>query len=326
MRMLKDRHSQIQGRMSVVENEMMSLTQTHLADIKDLRDDIMVLGQRINALNQQLEDHEFDIMTLKNNQIDTRKALEFLSNTISDLFGRMQRYLALYVQMHKKLNNLLDAIDDLEKGELSHRVIPHRELANMLKHVKEQIEMHYPEYELVLEDTHNYYNLPLVVYSYEQGVLGIQIPVFLKPRLLLPLHLYNLRTVPVPFHMNEQEMDSTESKLTYTKLIPSTEILGMSSDTNINLDSKMLEECYKIGTVYFCEVQFLTKYRGEHTCESAIYHYEHPKEIKNNVLLNITHIWNQSQSCWMLEIIFFLHICQLLGQLIVKIQTNFQDL
>ena len=38
MRMLKDRHLQIQGRMSVVENEMMSLTQTHLADIKDLRD------------------------------------------------------------------------------------------------------------------------------------------------------------------------------------------------------------------------------------------------------------------------------------------------
>ena len=147
--------------------------------------------------------------------------------------------------MHEKMNNLLDAIDDLEKGELSHRVIPHRELANMLKHVKEQIEMHYPEYELVLEDTHNYYNLPLVVYTYEQGVLGIQIPVFLKHRLLLPLHLYNLRTVPVPFHMNEQEMDSTESKFTYTKLIPSTEILGMSSDTNINLDSKMLEECYK---------------------------------------------------------------------------------
>ena len=155
-------------------------------------------------------------MTLKNTQIDTRKALEFLSSTISDLFGRMQRYLALIVQMHEKLNNLLDAIDDLEKGELSHRIVPHSKLAN----------------------------------------------------------------IQVPFHMNEQEMDSTESKYTYTKLISSTEILGMSSDTNINLDSKMLEECYKIGTVFFCEVQFLTKYRGEHTCESAIYHYEHPKEIK----------------------------------------------
>ena len=68
--------------------------------------------------------------------------------------------------------------------------------------------------------------------------------------------MYSLRTVPVPFHMNEQEMEATESKYTYTKLIPSTEILGMSSDTNINLDNEMLEECYKIGTVVRIQTNF----------------------------------------------------------------------
>ena len=61
----------------------------------------------------------------------------------------MQRYVALYVQMHEMLNNLLDSIDDLEKGELSHRVIPHKELAKMIKHVKEQIE--------ILPQSMNYY-------------------------------------------------------------------------------------------------------------------------------------------------------------------------
>ena len=40
---------------------MMSITQTHLNDIKDLRDDIMILGQGINALNKQMQDHELDI-------------------------------------------------------------------------------------------------------------------------------------------------------------------------------------------------------------------------------------------------------------------------
>ena len=138
----------------------------------------------------------------------------------------------------------------------------------------------YPEFELVLEDTHNYYNLPLVVYAYNKGVIAVQIPMFLKSRLQEPLHLYNLRTVPVPFHINEREMDEQESKYTHTKLIPSTEILGMSSDTYINLDRYDLEECYKIGTVYFCEILFLTRQKSEHTCESAIYHYEHFSEIK----------------------------------------------
>ena len=208
------------------------------------------------------------------------KALEFLSDTISDLFGRIQRYLSLYVQMHEKLNNLLDAIVDLEKGELSHRVIPHREMEKLILHVKGLIRLKYPEFELVLEETHNYYNLPLVVYAYEKGVLGVQIPMFIKPRLQEPLHLYHLKTVPVPFHINEEEMDATESRYTHTQLTPSTGILGMSSDTYINLEKAVLDECYKIGMVYFCETLFLTKHRSEHTCESAIYHYAHANEIR----------------------------------------------
>ena len=280
MKILAENQNKIEGKIEMVENEMLSITQAHMEDIKELRDDIMVLGQGINALNKQIEEHEFNILSLRNHQVDTDKSLEYLSDTIADLFGRMQRYLALYVQMHEKLNNLLDAIDDLEKGELSHRVIPHREMNKIVEHVVTMVNTKYPEYELVLQDTHNYYNLPLVVYAYDKGVIAIQIPMFLKLKIQEPLHLYGLRTVPVPFHINEQEMEEHESKYTHTKLIPSTEILGMSSDTFVNLDKSVLEECYKIGTVYFCETLFLTRQKSEHTCESAIYHYEHLSEIK----------------------------------------------
>ena len=280
MKMLAENQEAIQGEIKVMKDEMLSITQTHMRDIKELRDDIMVLGQGINALNRQIEEHEFDILSLKSHQVDVDNSLEYLSDTIADLFGRMQRYLSLYVQMHEKLNNLLDAIDDLEKGELSHRVISHREMSKIVNHVVSLVEAKYPAYELVLEDTHNYYNLPLVVYAYNKGTIAIQIPMFLKLKVQEPLHLYTLTTVPVPFHINEQEMEEQESKYTHTKLIPSTEILGMSSDTYVNLDRYTLEECYKIGTVYFCEALILTKQKDEHTCESAIYHYEHLSEIK----------------------------------------------
>ena len=79
---------------------------------------------------------------------------------------------------------------------------------------------------------------------------------FLKLKVQEPLYLYSLKTVLVPFHINEEEMDEQESKYTHTRLIPSTDILGMSSDTFVNLDKYVLEECYKIGTVYFCETLF----------------------------------------------------------------------
>ena len=74
----------------------------------------------------------------------------------------------------------------------------------------------------------SYYNLPLIVYAYSKGVIAIQI--------LIPRQLYSLKTVPVPFHINEQEMDEYESKYTHAKLIPSTKILGMRTDTYIKLD------------------------------------------------------------------------------------------
>ena len=107
MKILAENQNKIQGRIEMVEDEMLSITQTHMEDIKELRDDIMVLGQGINALNKQIEEHEFNILSLRNHQVDVDKSLEYLSDTIADLFGRMQRYLALYVQMHEKLNNLI---------------------------------------------------------------------------------------------------------------------------------------------------------------------------------------------------------------------------
>ena len=79
MKILAENQDKIQGRIEVIEDEMLSITQTHMKDIKDLRDDIMILGQGINALNKQIEEHEFNIFSLKNHQVDVDKSLEYLS-------------------------------------------------------------------------------------------------------------------------------------------------------------------------------------------------------------------------------------------------------
>ena len=68
---------------------------------------------------------------------------------------------------------------------------------------------------------------------------------------------------------------------TYTQVPSTTEILAMSSDTNINLDHKELSQCIKFSILYFCEQLFLMKHTSEHTCESPIYHNESPDIIKD---------------------------------------------
>ena len=60
-------------------------------------------------------------------------------------------------------------------------------------------------------------------------------------------------------------IDEIESKYTYTKVKPTTRILAIESNTQINLDYDQLVHCVKYN-ILFCEQMFLEKQGNEHTC------------------------------------------------------------
>ena len=87
-------------------------------------------------------------------------------------------------------------LDNLSNNLLSHSVIAPNVLKNLLDHVKEQLSEKCPDYELVIDAVHQYYNLPLISFDYQEGILGIQIPLFIvKPRLQEPLVLFNIKSI-----------------------------------------------------------------------------------------------------------------------------------
>ena len=61
--------------------------------------------------------------------------------------------------------------------------------------------------------------------------------------------------------MNEELIDETESKYTYTKLQPTTRILAIGTNTQINLDYEQLVHCVKYNILFFCEQMFFGKTR-----------------------------------------------------------------
>ena len=268
-------------RIIAVENDMMSLTKATLKELELLRKDLRSTGMYIKHLTRQVRDMEMRMneQTVRIN--DNSNAIIFLSGTISVLMAKMERYLALYEQIISELDHLLDALDNLSNGLLSHSVIAPDVLSDLIVHVKEELSEKYTEYELVIDQVHEYYNLPFVSFDYQGGMLGIQIPLFIKLKVQEPLYLYNIRSIPVPYHMNKDLIDEDESEFTYTYVAPSTELLAMSSDTYINLEKTQLEQCIKFGMVYFCEQLLLIKHNSEHTCESAIYHYQNAEIIKD---------------------------------------------
>ena len=69
----------------------------------------------------------------------------------------------------------------------------------------------FKEYELAMTEIHQYYNLPLVSYSYTDDMYILQIPIYAKHYQQQTLGLFSLRTVPVPYHPNRKPPDENHA-------------------------------------------------------------------------------------------------------------------
>ena len=284
IKILKKRMGKLDGKIIHLRKDMVSIAQATFADIdrimkmlKHVHKELNYMYWQINKLKIWMLEHEEKIM-------DLATALALMTEIWSRVLDWQNREITLLLNLITEMNHLLDALDNLSTGLLSHTVISPYTMANMIRHVKETLIMNYPEFELVIEETHDYYNVPIGSFSYSEGMLAIQVPLFIKPKLQIPLILYQLKSVPVPYHMNEEMVDPEESRFVYTWLKPSSSMLAMNKDTYIGVEDEDLKKCIYLGQTYICQDVFLMKHRNFHTCESAIYYrqdYDLIKELCN---------------------------------------------
>ena len=78
------------------------------------------------------------------------------------------------------LDHSMDGLDILSSGLLSHAIIPPGKLAELLGHVNLELIGDFKQYELAMTEINQYYDLPLVSYSYTDGMLILQIPIYIK--------------------------------------------------------------------------------------------------------------------------------------------------
>ena len=72
-------------------------------------------------------------------------------------------------------------------------------LQEILSEVKKLLKITNPDYDLVLDRLHLYYDMQLVTLGIDKDMnVVIQFPVFIQPYTQKPLILYQLETVPVP--------------------------------------------------------------------------------------------------------------------------------
>ena len=66
---------------------------------------------------------------------------------------------------------------------------------------------------------HDYYNIPFSTFAYKDYTLIFHISVYIKPINQESLYMYDIKTIPVSYHMNEELIDETEGTYTYTKIL-----------------------------------------------------------------------------------------------------------
>ena len=134
-----------------------------------------------------------------------------------------------------------------------------------------------PDYDLVLDRLHLYYDMPLVTFSIDKDMnLVIQFPVFIQPYTQKPLILYQLETVPVPI------LDKNTKAQSYMHLQFRKPYITLNSETYISLRQQELRSCKRIGYEFYCEELFIVKHKSSYSCESAIYFNLTTDIIKSN--------------------------------------------
>ena len=185
-----------------VGTQMVSIAQTTLKEIDRLQKDIVDNNKRLRRLTQRMIQMQVIIDKFIWKVSDNANAIKILAFIWGRISANMERNLSKYQQLLADLDHLMDGLDSLSSGLLSHTIIPPGKLAELLEHVNMELIEHFKEYELAMTEIHQYYDLPLVSYSYTDGMLILQIPIYIKHYQQQTLELFSLQTVPVPYHPN----------------------------------------------------------------------------------------------------------------------------
>ena len=190
------------------------------------------------------------------------------------------KYISLYKELITQLKSYVSAIRILTKGYLPTTLITPSKLQEILAEDTKSLQQTNPDYALVLDRLHLYYDVQLVTFGTDREMnLVIQFTVFIQPYIQRPLILYQLETVPVPL------LDTNMEAQSYTHLHVNKPYIALTSETYIALTQE-LRSCKYIGNDFYCEELFVVKHKSSYSCESAIYFKLTTDIIRNNCNFN----------------------------------------
>ena len=201
----------------------------------------------------------------------------YSTNSLLYLRIIQDKYVAFYRELVTQLCTYVSAIRVLPKGYLLNTLIKPAKLQEILTEIKKALQITNPDYDLVLDRLHLYYDMSLIIFGIKKDMnLIIQFSIFVQPYTQKPLILYQLETVPIPI------LDKNTKAQSYTHLQVRKPYITLNPETYISLRQQGLRSCKRIGYEFYCKELFMVKHKSSYSCESAIYFNLTMDIIKNN--------------------------------------------
>ena len=158
------------------------------------------------------------------------------------------KYITSHRELITQLHTYASAIRVFAKGYLPNTLITPVKLKEILKEVRNTLRTTNPDYDLVIDRLHLYYDMQLVTFGIDKDRnLIIQFLVFIQPYTQHSLILYQLETIPIPI------LNQNDRAQSYTQLQIRKPHIALNSETYISLRLQELKTCKRIGYEFYCE-------------------------------------------------------------------------
>ena len=246
------------NRLVTLENRTSMMVKAIMPVLKDLK-------LQINKTNEQLAS-QYRMMSSGHNRYNLlfRPTHEMqmihhfallLFNYLTIQVGTLQRIHRKYIRYESVLDDTLIGIENLNSGYLSHHILDPQVLTKYLEIMEDDLEDTAPEYEPIFTSVYQYYGNSLASFTNTIDDLLLQLPIFIKLKVQVPMSLFSIETLPVPLDAETYIGDKRE----YTQIILETEYIALTDNNYVPLTQVQISLCAKIGYTYYCEYAYLLK-------------------------------------------------------------------
>ena len=184
------------------ENRTSMMAKAIMPALDDLKSRMSNTNQKLTSQYRMLQmaHHRYNLLFRQMQEMLTihHFALLLFKNCLTIQVGMLQRIHHQYNRYESALDDTLIGIESLSSGYLTHHILDPKTLSTYLEAITDGIEDTAPDYETVFTDVYQYYGNSLASFINTIDDLILQLPIFIKLKVQVPMSLYSVETAPVP--------------------------------------------------------------------------------------------------------------------------------